>query len=79
MSWLKLPSDTETPELERLTRSYRKNGTVPSIVAAMKPNPKALKAVLQMNYAVTFGGSVLGRHREELISSSVSALNQCFY
>ena len=79
MSWLKLPGDTETPELERITRSYRKKGSVPSIVAVMKHNPKALKAVLQMNYAVTFGGSSLGSRREELIASSVSALNQCFY
>jgi len=79
MSWLHLPSDTETPELERITRSYRKTGSVPSIVAAMKPNPKALRAVLKMNYAVTFGGSILGRRREELIASVVSALNQCFY
>ena len=57
MSWLKLPGDTETPELEKITRPYRENGAVPSIVASMKPSPKALRAVLRMNYAVTFGGS----------------------
>jgi len=79
MSWLHLPKDTETPELERITRHYRERGSVPSIVAAMKPNPEALKAVLRMNYAVTFGGSVLGKRQEELIASCVSALNQCFY
>jgi hypothetical protein len=79
MSWLKLPGDTQTPELERITKPYRERGGVPSIVAALKPNPKALKAVLRMNTTITFGGSTLGREREELISSAVSALNQCFY
>jgi hypothetical protein len=79
MSWLKLPGDTETPELERITRPYREMGEVPSVVAAMKPSPKALKAVLRMNTAVTFGGSSLGRRREEMIASTVSALNHCFY
>jgi hypothetical protein len=54
-------------------------GEVPSVVAAMKPSPKALKAVLRMNTAVTFGGSSLGRRREEMIASTVSALNHCFY
>jgi len=79
MSWLKLPGDTETPELERITRSYREAGAVPSVVAVMKPSPKALKAVLRMNYAVTFGGSSLGRRREEMIAMTVSGLNECFY
>jgi len=79
MAWLKLPGDTETPELERSTRIYRRRGDVPAIVAAMKPNPKALQAVLRMNSAITFGGSVLGERWEEMIASSVSALNQCFY
>ena len=79
MSWLRLPGDTDTPELERITRPYRETGGVPSVVAAMKPSPKALKAVLRMNTAVTFGGSSLGQRREEMIATSVSALNHCFY
>ena len=33
----------------------------------------------RMNGAVTFGGSSLGRLREELIAASTSALNDCFY
>ncbi len=79
VSWLKLPGDTETPELERITKSYREKGKVPSIVAAMKSSPKTLKAVLRMNSAVTFGGSCLGRRREEMVATTVSALNHCFY
>jgi len=45
----------------------------------MKHNPAAMRAVLQMNAAVTFGGSTLGQYREELIASVVSGLNECFY
>ncbi len=52
---------------------------MPAVVAVMKPSPRTLRAVLQMNSAVTFGGSVLGRRDEELIATAVSALNDCFY
>jgi len=80
MSWLKLPADDATPEVERATRRYRKAGrAVPAVIAPMKLNPTALTSVLRMNMAVTFGGSALGRRREELIASAVSALNDCFY
>jgi hypothetical protein len=34
---------------------------------------------MQMNAAVTFGGSVLGRLREELIATTVSLTDACFY
>ena len=81
MTWIDLPADDATPELERLTRRFREEEKrpVPPVIAAMKPNPKAFRGVLQMCYAVTFGGSVLGRRREELIATTVSALNDCFY
>jgi hypothetical protein len=80
VSWIELPGDEDTPELARLTRRYRVEGRpVPAVVSALKPNPKAMRAILQMNTAVTFGGSTLGRYREELIASTVSALNECFY
>ncbi len=45
----------------------------------MKPNPKALRGVMQMNSGVTFGGSRLGQRREELIATATSAFNDCFY
>lgn len=78
--WIDLPSDTETPELERLTRRWRDQGRgVPGIMAALKPSPDALKGVMRMNYAVTFGGSQLSRAREELIAAATSAVNDCFY
>jgi hypothetical protein len=52
---------------------------VPGIIAIMKPSPRALSAVNRTNNAVTFGGSTLGRRREELVSTAVSALNDCYY
>ncbi len=80
MSWIDLPDDDATPALERATRTWRKQQLpVPAVVAVMKQNPAALRGVLAMNSAVTFGGSSLGQRREELIASSVSALNDCFY
>ena len=80
MSWLKLPDDDATPELARLTREYRDaNRPVPSVIAALTPNPRAMRSVLQMYMAVTFGGSVLGQHTEELVATTVSALNECLY
>ena len=80
MSWIALPGDEDTPQLTRLTKPYREAGRpVPSVVAALKPNPANLRAVMQMSAAVTFGGSTLGRRREELIAVAVSALNDCFY
>jgi hypothetical protein len=80
MAWIELPEDEETPELSRATKRYRDEGRpVPAVVGIMKPRPKTLRGVMQMNYAVTFGGSSLGRGREELIASAVSAWNDCFY
>ena len=80
MSWLTLPDDTQTPELARATRPWRREGRpVPAVIAPMKLHPRALRGVMQMNNAVTFGGSVLGRALEERIAVTVSALNECFY
>ena len=78
MSWIELPGDESSPELEEITRPWRKDG-LPTVVAAMKNSPKALKAVMGMNMSITFGASTLGRRTEELIATQVSAYNECFY
>lgn len=80
MSWLPLPDDQSSPLLTRLTRPWREEGRpVAHVMAVLKLNPSAMRSVFQMNNAVTFGGSTLGRRTEELISTQVSALNDCFY
>ncbi len=80
MSWILLPDDQASPALSRLTQIYRdEQRPVPAVVAAMKPNVRAMRAILRMNQTVTFGGSTLGRYREEWVAVTVSALNECFY
>ena len=80
MPWIDPPDDEATPELARLTRTYREEGRpTPGIIAILKATPKALRTVRAMNGAVTFGGSSLGRRREELVATTVSAINRCFY
>jgi AhpD family alkylhydroperoxidase len=80
MAWLTIPGDTETPELEQLTLPWRTRGEqVPPVMAVLKGRPRAFRAVLELNYALSFGASSLGRWREELIAVWVSALNQCFF
>jgi len=80
MSWLKVPDDGATPELERLTEPWRSQGArVPPVMAVLKRSPRAFAAVLELNYALAFGASSLGRRREELIAVWVSALNDCFF
>ena len=80
MSWLRVPDDDATAELERLTEPWRSRGErVPPVMGVLKRNPRAFEAVLDLNYAVAFGASSLGRRREELIATWVSALNDCFF
>ena len=80
MAWIELPDDEATPVLARLTRTWRQSGrAVPCVMVVMKPSPRTFRAVMGMNSAITFGGSCLERRDEELISTVVSALNDCFY
>jgi len=80
MAWLTVPADTATPELERVTEPWRRRGEqVPPVMAVLKRNSRAFEAVLGLNYALAFGASSLGRRREELIATWVSALNDCFF
>ena len=80
MSWLDLPDPDSTSEISRATTKWRKEGVqVPTVIAPLMLRPKTLRAVMQMNNAVTFGGSSLGRRREELIATTVSCLNHCFF
>lgn len=80
MSFFDLPGDQSSPLLSRLTKKYRDEGrATPNVIAAMKLAPKTMRSVLQLNNAVTFGGSVLGRKREELVAVATSAINACFY
>ena len=80
MSFISLPEDDATPELSRVVKGLLSDdGTLANVLGAMKHNPRALRAVMQMNNAVTFGGSTLGRKTEEFIATVVSSFAHCFY
>ena len=48
-----------------------------NVINVMSINPAAMKAVNELNNAITFGSSVLTRTQEEAIATAVSAQNEC--
>ena len=48
-----------------------------NVINVMSINPKAMKAVNDMNNAITFGSSALSRTQEEAIATAVSVQNEC--
>lgn len=48
-----------------------------NVINVMSINPKAMKAVNDMNNAITFGASALSRTQEEAIATAVSVQNEC--
>ncbi len=66
MSWIKetaLPKDLDQA----------------NVIRCMSIHPDAARAVMELNKAVTFGGSRLERYQEEAIATIVSATNRCRY
>jgi alkylhydroperoxidase family enzyme len=84
MTWVKTFAEKEAPG--RLTEVYAEvmqhalgGGRVPNIMKCMGLRPEALLGVWRLNMSITFGASTLGRVREEMIATAVSALNHCHY
>jgi len=50
-----------------------------NVIRCMSLDPEAARAVMELNRAVTFGGSLLERYQEEAIATIVSATNRCRY
>ncbi|MCH8827655.1 MAG: carboxymuconolactone decarboxylase family protein [Chloroflexi bacterium] len=50
-----------------------------NVIKIMSLRPKAMQAVMDVNQAVTFGGSALTRVQEEAIATAVSVINRCRY
>jgi alkylhydroperoxidase family enzyme len=48
-----------------------------NVINVMSINPAAMKAVNDLNNAITFGASALTRTQEEAIATAVSAQNEC--
>ena len=84
MAWVKTFEENEAAG--RLAEVYGElkkapsgGGRVPNIMRCMGLRPEAMLSVFRLNTAVTFGASKLGRRREEMIATAVSALNHCHY
>ena len=48
-----------------------------NVINVMSINPSAMKAVNDLNNAITFGSSALTRAQEEAIATAVSVQNEC--
>jgi hypothetical protein len=50
---------------------------VPEIIKVFSGRPELLQARVAFQNSITFGGSGLGRYREELIATSISGFLSC--
>ena len=48
-----------------------------NVINVMSINPAAMRAVDDLNKAITFGASALTRTQEEAIATAVSVQNEC--
>jgi len=62
---------------DRNLQKIQKKGGVAEIVKVFSLRPELLQARVAFGNAMTFGGSGLGRYREELIATSISAALSC--
>ena len=62
---------------DRVLQQVGMRGEVPEIIKVFSLRPELLQARVAFQNAMTFGGSGLGRYREELIATSISALLRC--
>ena len=84
MAWVRTFDESEaTGALAEVYAELKKapfaGGRVPNIMQCMGLRPQALMGVWRLNMSITFGASTLGRRREEMIATAVSALNHCHY
>lgn len=87
MTWVKTIDESEATgrlgevyaKLLGSTLGGRRISKIPPIMKCMSLRPDALHGVWQLNSAITFGASTLGRTREEMIATAVSAVNHCHY
>ena len=79
MSWIKEISESDaTGEAKTTSEEFWSAGNS-SIVKVFSLRPDLLKARVGFGSAMTFGGSGLGRRKEELIATSISGLLDCKY
>ncbi|MBI2821954.1 MAG: peroxidase [Acidobacteria bacterium] len=81
MAWVKvIPVEEASPELREIYNEIRDpTGRLSPALQILSLNPKAMRALHALNRVITFGGSRLGRKREEVLSVVISKLNGCSY
>ena len=84
MAWVKTFAENEaTGRLAEIYKDIQQHWmgsrSIPNIMKCMGLRPEALFGVWRMATAITFGASTLGRVREEMLATAVSALNHCHY
>ena len=68
-------------DLKRLFDQMFENygGRLPPVMRCMSLSPETVAAVHRLGRAISFGGSTLGRKREEAIATYISTHNNCHY
>jgi uncharacterized peroxidase-related enzyme len=73
------PADATGLLKEEYDAAVARAGKVYNMVRSMSPNPRMLRASMEMYKAIMFGPSGLSRQDRELLATVVSATNECHY
>lgn len=80
MAYIRTVPEPGTPEVEGVYKKIANpKGQVADIVKVFSAKPSLLSLFMDFSNETTFGGTSLGRRREEMLSAYVSYLNKCFY
>lgn len=81
MAWIRMVREDDATGIVRQeydkTRRQLGMEEVPEIIKVFSVRPELLRARVAFQNVMTFGGSGLGRYREELIATSISAILAC--
>lgn len=80
MPWIKTLGPDDDPDVRAVYEHRLKtHGYWPNVLASQTLRPSVLRSLMDFQEQLTFGGSSLGRRKEELISFHVSSLVDCSY
>ena len=81
MAWLgTIGPEQAQGELAAIYSKLQQHGKpISNVFQAYSIKPPLLRSARDFSHAVTFGGSSLGRRKEELIATAVAAQLQCTY
>ncbi|MFQ5691503.1 MAG: peroxidase [Nitrospinota bacterium] len=81
IAWIKTVEESEaSEEVKAIYDQVRRRwGYLANIVKVHSIKPELMRAYQDFSHKVTFGGTSLGRKREEMVAVLVSALLKCRY